>query len=46
MTEELTGEKKLEAIRDRYVDVMTPLFFPKDPIGHDIIRATSHLCSA
>lgn len=38
MTEELTGEQKLDAIRDRYVDVMTPLFFPKDPIGHDIIR--------
>lgn len=38
MSEELTGEKKLEAIRDRYIDVMTPLFFPKDPIGHDIIR--------
>jgi hypothetical protein len=38
MTEELTGEKKLEAIRDRYVEVMAPLFFPRNPIGHDIIR--------
>jgi hypothetical protein len=38
MTEELTGEKELEAIRKGYVDVATPLFFPKDPIGHDIIR--------
>jgi hypothetical protein len=38
MTEEPTGEKKLEAIRDRYIEIMAPLFFPKDPIGHDIIR--------
>ncbi len=38
MTEGLTGEKKLEAIRDRYIDVMAPLFFPDNPIHHDIIR--------
>jgi hypothetical protein len=38
MTEEPTGEKKLEAIRDRYIEIMAPLFFPKDPIGHNIIR--------
>lgn len=38
MTEELTGEKKLESIRDRYIDVMAPLFFPQDPISYDIIR--------
>src|SRR5689334_11599848 len=38
MTEELTGERKLEGIRDRYIEVMAPLFFPDDPIGHDIIR--------
>lgn len=43
MTEELTGEKKLEAIRDRYADVMAPLFLPDDPIGHDIIRYFSSL---
>jgi hypothetical protein len=38
MTEELTGERKLEGIRDRYIEVMAPLFFPDDPIGYDIIR--------
>jgi hypothetical protein len=32
MTEELTGEKKPEVIRDRYIDVMRPLSFSNDPI--------------
>ena len=43
MTEEPTSEKKLEAIRDRYIEIMAPRFFPKDPIGHDIIRCFASL---
>jgi hypothetical protein len=38
MSDNLTGEEKLDAIRDRYVAIMDPLFFPEDPISHDIIR--------
>lgn len=32
------GEEQREAIRSRYVPLMAPLFFPDDPIGHDIVN--------
>jgi hypothetical protein len=28
----------IEAVRDRYVKILTPLFFPEDPVSHDIVR--------
>jgi hypothetical protein len=44
MTEELTGEKKPEVIRDHYIDVIRPLSFSNDPID-TISSATSRLAS-
>lgn len=34
----LMTEDDIEADRDRYIKALTPLFFPKDPISHDIVR--------
>jgi hypothetical protein len=34
----LMTEDDIEAIRDRYVKTLTPLFLPEDPISHDIVR--------
>lgn len=31
-------ENDIEAVRDRCVKTLTPLFLPKDPISHDIVR--------
>jgi hypothetical protein len=33
----MTGDD-IEAVRDKYVKTLTPLFLPEDPISHDIIR--------
>ena len=32
------ADEKREAIRSRYVSLMTPLFFPDHPAGPDIVR--------
>ncbi len=37
------GEAKREAIRDRYVPLMAPLFFPDDPTKPDIIQLFASL---
>jgi hypothetical protein len=37
-TAEPLSEEKNEAIRSRYTELMVPLFFPEDPVGHDIVR--------
>jgi hypothetical protein len=34
----LLTEDEIEAVRDRYIKTLTPLFLPDDPISHDIIR--------
>ena len=31
-------EERTEEIRSRYISLLTPLFFPDDPAGHDIVR--------
>jgi len=31
-------EDEIEAVRDRYVKTLTPLFLPEDPISNDIVR--------
>jgi hypothetical protein len=31
-------ENEVEAIRDRYIATLSPLFFPEDAVSHDIIR--------
>jgi hypothetical protein len=38
-----TGEIKREAIRDRYVPLMAPLFFPDEPTKPDIIQLFASL---
>jgi len=38
ITAESGGEDVREAIRSRYIPLMTPLFFPEDPVGPDIVR--------
>lgn len=35
---QLLTKNEIEAIRDRYIKTLTPLFLPDDPISHDIIR--------
>lgn len=37
------GERKREAIRDRYVPLMAPLFFPDEPTKPDIIQLFASL---
>lgn len=34
----LLTEDDIEAVRDRYVKTLTPLFLPEDPISNDIVR--------
>ena len=34
----LMTEDDIEAVRDRYVKTLTPLFLPEDPISHDIVQ--------
>ena len=31
-------ENDIEAVRDRYIKTLTPLFLPEDPISNDIVR--------
>lgn len=33
-----SAEERTEQIRSRYISLLTPLFFPDDPVGHDIVR--------
>lgn len=35
-----------EETRDRYLELLTPLFFPRDPLSHDIIRYFASLLRA
>src|SRR4051794_1168289 len=34
----MEGSAILDATRDRYIEALTPLFFPRNPLKHDIIR--------
>ena len=40
---ELTPEQKNEAIRDRYIPMMAPVFFPDEPTKPDIIQLFASL---
>ena len=31
-------DEEIEAIRDRYIDVLKPLFLPEDPVSNDIVN--------
>ena len=31
-------DEEIEAIRDRYIDVLKPLFLPEDPVSNDIVK--------
>ncbi|HEY1505409.1 MAG TPA: hypothetical protein VGF92_13970 [Stellaceae bacterium] len=43
MPEQSPDEDLNEAVRSRYIPLLEPLFFPNDPISHDIVRYFSSL---